>query len=452
MLAPHCRAIEVVDLRHEAGVAADFLRPETDLVCISVNWERDLDFVREQIRAIPAGMLTVVGGRHATELPEKWLAECPNIDILVRGDGEETIAELAQGRPLESIAGISYRRDGGLVHNPNRHVGPIRDDLYPDRRLRRYRYELDFEGAGTGITFDTLAGSRGCPFHCRFCSFNLNPWGEKRAYSARSPESVVEELAGMEAQVVGFTDDVFTHDVDRVEAICDLLIQRGIRKRYLVNSRLEIARRMDVVRKMERAGFVGLLLGVESAQDKTLAAMNKGFNTAGIEKHLRSLRRTRMILHGYFILGCVGETEAEMREIAPFARRVGLDTLGLSPLRSVPHDGLRKLVAESTSYHVSPEGFVYSDQISRERLREIRRLIWRRFYTPAHILGLAWKILSGGLVTPGLIARLLLAGIRGDRARRARKRSADGAPRPARGTGLPPADAGAGPRRTTSAQ
>jgi anaerobic magnesium-protoporphyrin IX monomethyl ester cyclase len=422
VLAPHCRSIDVIDLRHEPGVARDFLKPETDLVCLSVNWNRDAEFVREQIRSIPAGILTVVGGRHASEDADGWLADCPNIAVLVRGDGEEAIAEIAGGEPLEKIAGISYRRNGAVVHNPNRALGLIRDDIYPDRSLRRYRYTVDFEGADTGMAVDLLSGSRGCPHNCRFCSFSRNPLGEKRPYSARSPESVVEELGHMDADLVLFTDDIFNHDMDRAERLCDLIIERGIRKRYVVNARIEIAARMDVVRKMEQAGFVALLLGIESAQDRTLRSLAKGFDTAKIEKCLDTLRHTRMLLHGYFILGCIGETEEDMLAIAPFARRVGLDTLGLSALRTVPFDGLRQLVADSPGYHVSGKGFVYSEQISRKRLQQIRRIIWRRFYSPGHVLRLAWKLLRGRLVTPGLLARLLVGGIKGGLARRRRKR------------------------------
>lgn len=427
-LAPHCEKLDVVDLRQEAGRAVDFVLPETDLICLSVNWDRDTEFVREELQSLPAGPLVVVGGRHATEAPGEWLKGCPRIDILVRGDGESAIVEIARRLPREEIAGLSFRRDGKVVHNPNRHVEPIRDDLFADRSRRRSRYAVDFEGADTGITFDSLSGSRGCPFNCRFCSFSLNPLGEKRAYSARSPESVVEELAGMSADVVGFTDDVFTHDMDRVAAICDLIVKRDIRKRYVVNSRIEISRRMDVVRKMERAGFAALLLGVESAQDRTLTAMNKGFNRARIEEHFRVLRHTSMILHGYFILGCIGESEAEMLEIAPFARSLGLDTVGLSPLRTVPYDGLRDLVAANPGYHVSGRGFVYSDAISREDLRRIRRQIWRRFYTPAHAMGLGWKLLRGGMIPWTRLPRLLFAGARGTWSkygpRRRRKRPA----------------------------
>ena len=67
------------------------------------------------------------------------------------------------------------------------------------------------------------------------------PWGYKRQWSARSPESVAEELARIEAPVVAFTDDLFTFDMDRVDRICDLILARGIRKKYIINARLEIA-------------------------------------------------------------------------------------------------------------------------------------------------------------------------------------------------------------------
>lgn len=421
-LRDHCAKIDVVDLRHERGVGVDFLREDTDLVCASVNWDRDIEFVREQINSVPAETFTVIGGRHATEDPEKWLAECPNVDVLVRGDGEEAIVEIARGDALESIAGISYRRGGEMVHNPNRRCGQISDEIYPDRSLRRYSYDLDFEGAGSGITVDAVAGSRGCPFNCRFCSFNLNPWGEKRPYSERSAESVVEELEKVDADLVIFTDDVFTHHPERAARIAELIVERGIRKRFVVNSRIEISRRMDVIRKMEKAGFVALLLGIESSQDKTLKSMNKGFDTAKIVERFDKLRHTSMILHGYFILGCIGETEEEMLEIAPFAHKLGVDTLGLSPLRTHPHDGLSQLVAETPGYHVSSSGFVYSDEISRERLREIRRKVWRRFYTPGHMLRLAWKFLRGGVFTPRMLLRVLLAAGRGELARRRRRR------------------------------
>jgi len=408
VIAPHALTLDVEDLRKEPGHTRDFLRPETDLVCFSVNWDRDAEFPRDEIRSVPRSILTIIGGRHASEDPAKWLADCPNVDVVVRGDGEEAMEEILKGTPLRDITGISFRIDGRIVHNAPRQLGPIHDAPFPDRRSRRQPYPVVISGLSMGVAMDLVAGSRGCPFNCAFCSFNRNPWGQKRDWSGRSPESIVQELSEVSAPFVAFTDDLFTWDMDRVEKICDLILERGIRKKYIINARLELARRPDVLRKMERAGFMALLLGIESAQDKTLRAMRKGFDTAKIREYCKVLSHSRMFLHGYFILGNVGETEEEMLQIAPFARELGLDTLGLSVLRASPYSGLEELVAANPGYHIDPTGKIYSDALSTQDLSEMRRRTHRRFYTAGQVLHLLRKgVQNGGFsLLPGLIPRL----------------------------------------------
>ncbi len=405
-LRPHAEAIDVVDLRQESGHTMDFLRADTDLVCFSVNWDKEPDFVRGEIRSVPTSVLTIVGGRHATEDPEKWLSDCPNVDVLVRGDGEEAVREIAQRRPLDRIAGVSYRLNGKLVHGRGRHPCPVSDDLYPDRRLRRHAYPFTPGGYRAGITLDSVASSRGCPFNCKFCSFSRNPWGEKRSWSARSPESVVRELEEIDSDVILFVVDIFTHDPDRVSAICDLIIARGIRKRYIVNARAEIARRPDILRKMERAGFAALLIGIESAQNKTLRAMGKGVNTRQLREYFRVLRGSRMMLLGYFIIGNIGETEKEMLQTVTFARELGIDVLGLCLLRNERYSGLEELVAQSPGYEIAPDGRIYSDKYRVEDLRRIFNEVKRRFYGPGQILRILIKTFRSRLVRAGPLARL----------------------------------------------
>jgi len=406
---PYAREVDIIDLRCESGDAASFVRPRTDLICFSVNWESQIGFVREQIRSVPPEILTIVGGRHATEDPEAWLSACPNVNILVRGDGEDIVDEISRGRPLEEIPGISFRRDGKLVHNRPGRSAPVQDALYPRRGLRHYTYTLDLGGV-KGRRFDTVASSRGCPFNCRFCSFSLNPWGTKRAWSARSPESVVREIEQSDAEIIGFLDDIFTHDVERVAAICDLLVARGVRKRYAVNARIEIARRPDILMKMQRAGFSLLLLGIESAQDATLRSMKKGFDTAKVREYFRVLRRSSMLLLGYFIVGNIGEDEAQMRQIVPFAREIGLDLLNLCLLRNETYSGLDELIAATPGYHTAPGGdkLVYSDRYSVSHLRGLQRRMLRQFYSPGHLLHVGKRALRNGLVTPGMLARIPL--------------------------------------------
>jgi len=425
VVAPYAGSLDLVDMRKERGRAKDFLRAETEMVCFSVNWDRDLDFVREEIGSVGAGVLTVVGGRFATEDPERWLSACPNVDMVVRGDGEEAMEEICRGLPVEGIAGVSFRKDGRVVHNANRTLGRMRDGLYPDRGLRRYRYEATLDGANTGVSIDTVSSSRGCPFNCTFCSFSRNPWGEKRAWTARSAESVVEELAGIKAGIVGFTDDLFTFDMDRVERICDLILARGIRKKYLINARLEIARRPDVLRKMERAGFLLLMLGIESTQDRTLRSMRKGFDTARIREYFQVLRHSTMVLHGYFILGNIGETVEEMLSISSFGHELGLDTIALSTLRVQPYSGLDELVASSPGYHIAANGKVYSDACSVQQLRELRRRINREFFNMEQVQRLLGKGVRNGAIRllPNVLMHLPAIGWRmATHARRKAKR------------------------------
>jgi radical SAM superfamily enzyme YgiQ (UPF0313 family) len=134
-----------------------------------------------------------------------------------------------------------------------------------------------------------------------------------------------------------------------------------------------------------------LMLGVESSHDKTLRSMRKGFDVSRIRKYFEVLRHSRMFLHGYFILGCIGESGSDMLQTAPFAHELGLDTIALSILRFSPHSGLDELVANTPGYHVAPKGKIYSDHCSVEQLAELRRRIYRQFYTPGQIVRIAGK-------------------------------------------------------------
>jgi radical SAM superfamily enzyme YgiQ (UPF0313 family) len=101
VLYPYTRTLDLVDLRKETGSTKDFLRPDTDMVCFSVNWNRDAETMRKEILSVPPGVFTLLGGRYSTEDPEHWLTTYPNVNAVVRGDGEEATEELCRGIPLE---------------------------------------------------------------------------------------------------------------------------------------------------------------------------------------------------------------------------------------------------------------------------------------------------------------------------------------------------------------
>jgi radical SAM superfamily enzyme YgiQ (UPF0313 family) len=393
-LRPYAERIDLVNFRHERTPSAlPFLRPETDLVCYSVNWPLDLDLIRDDINALPPGVLTILGGRTATENPQYWLEACPHVDAIVCGDGEQAIVEIGQRRPWSEIAGLAHRGpDGTVVFNRPRANVPLDDSLMPARELRRHPHYLTSKGVSTGIKVDQIAGSRGCPFNCSFCNFSINPWGVKRCWTPRSAESIVREIEQIDSDLVIFIDNVFTFEPDRVVEICDLLIAKGIRKNYIVNARLELADRPDVIRKMEQAGFLALLIGVESTQDATLKSMGKGFTIKQVRERFAVLRKSKMVINAYFIVGNIGETEEQMLAIAPFARSIGVDLMHVSRLRNEPYSGLSELVAATPGYHIDADGCVYSDAYSADHIANLRKLIDRRFHTPLQVARVVLKL------------------------------------------------------------
>jgi hypothetical protein len=303
-----------------------------------------------------------------------------------------------------------------VVHNPPRANAPLDEELLPARDLRRHQYYLTAKGVSTGIKIDMIAGSRGCPYNCKFCNFSINPWGVKRRWAPRSPRSIVDEIEKIDADVIFFVDDVFTHQPDRVVEICDLLIARRIRKHYIVNARLEIAKRPDVIRRMEQAGFMVLMVGVESTQDATLASMGKGFTVQQVRQWFEVLRRSKMLVDANFIVGNIGETEEQMLSTAPFARSIGASLIHVSRLRNELHSGLGELVAQTLGYHVDPRGFIYSDQYSSEHIADLRKKIDRRFHSLLHIAAVGiklwrianWRLKARAMLTiPAFLAILL---------------------------------------------
>jgi radical SAM superfamily enzyme YgiQ (UPF0313 family) len=418
-LRPYAERIDLVNFRHERKPSTQsLLRPETDLVCYSINWRMNLALICDDINALPAGVMIILGGRTATEDPRYWFDACPNIAAVVCGDGEEAMAEIGQRRPWSEVAGLVHRgSDGQLVFNPPRANAPLDDDLMPARDLRRRPYYLTSKGVSTGIKIDKIAGSRGCPFHCQFCSFSINPWGVKRAWTPRSPASIVREIQQIDADLILFVDDIFTYQPDRVAEICDLLIAKRIRKHYIVNSRSEIANRPDVLRKMEQAGFIALLIGVESTQDATLKSMGKGFTVEQIRQRFAVLRQSKMIINTYFIVGNIGETEEQMLSTAPFARSLGVDLIHVSRLRNEPYSGLAEVVQNTPGYHIDADGLIYSDDYSAAHIAQLRKQIDIRFHTPLHVAGVIlklmrivnWRVKLKALLTIPVFLTLLVA-------------------------------------------
>ncbi|HUW23539.1 MAG TPA: radical SAM protein [bacterium] len=400
--------VTLIDMRFELNLD-DFIEDDNiDLVCLSVNWDYQREAAINIITRIPSNIKVIVGGRYATVSVEELFAAASNIDIIARGDGEEIIWDIASGLPLREISGISYREGGRIIHNKTRDLSSLNDAVYPNRKMRRVNYRLLYKNIDLGLNMDFISTSRGCPYNCKFCTFTNNPLGQKRSWNGRSARSVVEELKTIDAEFIFVVDDNFAADMNRVEEICNLIIAEGIKKIFVVALRLEIYKYPQILKKMFQAGFKILSIGIESAQDKTLKTMQKGFDVALAERAFSEIRKINFYNHGYFIVGCIGESESEMLEIAPFAKRLKLDTINLSLLRTEKYSPLNEFIARSRGYYVGEGNIICSEEYPLEILRSIRHRISRSYYNFPAMLRITKKIFTAHIIKFRYLVKLIV--------------------------------------------
>ncbi|MGD0596501.1 MAG: radical SAM protein [Sedimentisphaerales bacterium] len=397
--------ITLLDLRNEKAYQdpkklSEFIRAEIDLLCISIRWETQFGKICDFVSQLPLEVTTVVGGYKATLEVEYLFERCPNIDMVVRGEGEEIIRQIVKGVPPGNIPGLSYRANGNIVHNENHPLPDITSIPFPDRSLRRHDYHVIAQDVRLSRqTFDTILSARGCPFKCKFCTFSLNPLGQKRSYTERPLESVIDELKTITADVVLFSDDNFSTNPKRSERLCDLIIANNIRKTFLIQTRIDIANHPGLLDKAWKAGFRIFLIGIESPHDWVLEQIQKGITRQQIRDAFAVLTQYDFFLHGYFIYGNIGETEEEMLYIPKFAKELKLDSISFQKLRVEKFSPLKEVVETTPGYYYTRiGGSVYSDRYGPKELKRIRNRIRSAFYDLPQILHIARKSSRIGLI------------------------------------------------------
>jgi anaerobic magnesium-protoporphyrin IX monomethyl ester cyclase len=407
--------VTLLDLRYEKAyqdpkALSQFIRSEIDLLCISIRWPSRFEKICDFVSQLPPEVCTVVGGYKATEEVEYLFDRCPNIDMIVRGEGEDIIKQIVTGIPYKDILGLSYRENGGVIHNENHDLPDITHIPFPDRSLRRNNYYVMQNGVRlSSFTFDTILTTRGCPFKCKFCTFSLNPLGQKRSYTERPLESVIEELKEITADVVLFSDDNLFTNPKRSEQFCDLIIENKIKKIFIAQTRIDIAKHRRVLDKAEKAGFKVFLIGIESPHDRILKQLEKGITQQEVRDAFAVLTQYDFYLHGYFIYGNIGETEEEMLYIPKFAKELKLDTISFQKLRIERFSPLKDVVEQTPGYYCNRVGgAVYSEQFGRKELKRIRNRIRSEFYDLPQIIHFISKGRRAGFVRGRDVANILL--------------------------------------------
>jgi anaerobic magnesium-protoporphyrin IX monomethyl ester cyclase len=340
----------------------------------------------------------VLGGPHATFMDKEILQNEPSVDIIVRGEGEFTLSELAQrivnGVGLNSADGISYRHQGQIVQNPTRPYIQNLDDLpYPAYKhfpLEKYRL--------FGKLFFPVITSRGCPFQCNFCTTS-RILGKQ--YRVRSPKNIGHELELLKreysADSFTFYDDTLTLDKKRLYDICDEIKSRRINIPWDCQTRVDQISE-EMFAKMKATNCQQVFFGAESGCQTILNAVNKRTTVEQNEAAIKMAKKAGLFVAISIIIGYPGETAEMRKETFEFLRRAEPDDVYLCIATPYPGTELRKEV-ERLGYKMSGDWSRYDTTtpvfenplLSDEEALKLRKEFYDSFYSPKYALRHTFK-------------------------------------------------------------
>jgi len=275
-------------------------------------------------------------GPHVTVLPERSLRDCPVLDFICRKEFDYSVVEFAQGKPLEEILGISYLKDGAIVHNPDRpqvqdlDAMPHVTDVYK-RDLDVTRYNVPF----LLNPFVSLYTTRGCPAQCTFCLWPQTTSGH--SWRKRSTDDVAAEMAKAKeywpnVREFFFDDDTFNIQQARTIELCAKL--KPLNLTWSCTSR--VTTNFETLKAMKEAGCRLLIVGYESGDQQILKNIKKGATVERARQFTKDCHKLGLVIHGDFILGLPGETGETINNTIAFAKELDVETIQVSVAHAYP--------------------------------------------------------------------------------------------------------------------
>ena len=331
--------------RYEVKKVVDWIiKEDPDILGISTIFSSSLTAPRiaKEVKKRNQDITIVFGNHHATNNDKRILMKYPSVDLIVRGEGEQTCIELVnclkEKRSFKDVLGITFRDKGRIISNPDRHLMTDIDSLpFPDRDL------LDGEYHNTTIgvivapkKFTSILSSRGCVFKCRFCSCTSIA---RNSWRPRSIENILEELhllASKGYKQLMFVDDNFTLNQKRVIELCQRMRKEKIDMEWISEGRVDQSS-FYMFREMVKAGCRMMYFGIESASQKVLDYYNKRITPNQSMKTIEMVRKAGVdIIVGSFIIGAPYETKKEVQKTLDFTKKLDLDIPQINLLEANP--------------------------------------------------------------------------------------------------------------------
>jgi len=289
----------------------------------------------EAAKRVDPKILTVAGGQHFTATAQESLQTLPEIDVIVRGEGEQTFAELVKNSAKKSafagINGMSFRHRGKIIHNSPR---PLIEDLeslpYPGYHLVKdivHEYHFVAMSGHRDLPYQLVEGSRGCSHECSFCTQWRHWQGKWRVKSAKriaaEMEFCYQRFGG---RFLWLTDDNLGAG-NRASELADEILARNMPDLWwFVQARCDdIVKNKDVLPKLRRAGLRWVLLGVENSEPSTLESFNKGISPEEAREAVRLLKKNDIFGHAMFIIGNRKDTHETIAKMRRFIEELDPD-------------------------------------------------------------------------------------------------------------------------------
>lgn len=289
----------------------------------------------ETAKKLKPEVLTVAGGQHFSSTAQESLEEYPEIDVIVRGEGEDTLVELtksaANSLNFSRIAGISFRNQNKIRHNPPR---PLIDNLdhlpFPGYHfVKDYVHLYHFTMmAGPKARYGMVEASRGCTHRCTFCSQWKHWQGSCRHKSVKRVADEIEFLHNnYGSRLLWLTDDNFGLG-KRMEDLCDELVKRGFSEDITCFMQVrcdDVVLNKHLLPKMSRAGINWLLLGVESHSQSNLNSFRKGTKPEDATRAVRLLKENGIFSQATCIIGARKDTHQSIEDLRQFINELDPD-------------------------------------------------------------------------------------------------------------------------------